>query len=418
MSSLKLTKRAIERLSAPDPSGKQTLHWDAELKGFGVLCSGASAAKTFIVQRKLPGGVTRRVTVGAVNALDLDDARARAREVLAEFYQGKDPKAERREAARRGKTLRAALGDYLTAREGISERSRAGYRASVDRELGDWLDRPLREISPEMVEKHHRAIAAGVAERSGGTRRGGGPANGAATANGTMRALRAVYNYAAERDPTLPPNPVSRLRRAWFAVPRRERLVRGDDLPAFHAAVNALPSRTARDYLLLLLYTGMRRGEAGALRWDEVDFAARLIRLPAARTKARRKLDLPMSSLVRDLLVARRALEREGQFVFPASSRSGHVEDPKAALREVAAATGIEVSAHDLRRTFATAAEGADISPSALKVLVNHSLGTDVTAGYIIMTVERLREPAQRVADRLAALCALPDAPEVKKLAG
>ena len=40
MPNLKLTKTAITRLKAPDPSGKQTLHWDTELKGFGVLCSG------------------------------------------------------------------------------------------------------------------------------------------------------------------------------------------------------------------------------------------------------------------------------------------------------------------------------------------------------------------------------------------
>ena len=43
--------------------------------------------------------------------------------------------------------------------------------------------------------------------------------------------------------------------------------------------------------------------------------------------------------------------------------------------------------------------------------LVNHSLGDDVTAGYVQMTVERLREPAQRVVDRLKELCAIVGAP-------
>jgi integrase len=71
----------------------------------------------------------------------------------------------------------------------------------------------------------------------------------------------------------------------------------------------------------------------------------------------------------------------------------------------VAEATGIRVSAHDLRRTYITVAESADISPLAMKALVNHSLGNDVTSGYVVMTAERLREPAQRVADRLKTLC-------------
>jgi hypothetical protein len=93
--------------------------------------------------------------------------------------------------------------------------------------------------------------------------------------------------------------------------------------------------------------------------------------------------------------------------VFPANSKSGHLEEPKFSLRLVADLTGILVSAHDLRRTYVTVAESTDISPLALKALVNHSLGGDVTSGYIVATVERLREPAQRVADRLKELCGI-----------
>jgi hypothetical protein len=105
--------------------------------------------------------------------------------------------------------------------------------------------------------------------------------------------------------------------------------------------------------------------------------------------------------------------------VFPSPSKSGHVEEPKFPLALVAQATGVKVSAHDLRRTFITIAESADISPLALKALVNHALGGDVTSGYVITTVERLREPAQRVADRIKALCGIvpATADNVEKLA-
>ena len=73
----------------------------------------------------------------------------------------------------------------------------------------------------------------------------------------------------------------------------------------------------------------------------------------------------------------------------------------------MAAACGIEISAHDLRRTFITIAESADISPLALKALVNHALGSDVTSGYVQMTTERLREPAQKVADKMKGCCGI-----------
>ena len=46
MPRLKLTTRAIGRLRAPTPDGRQQLFWDSELKGFGVLLSGVSNTKS------------------------------------------------------------------------------------------------------------------------------------------------------------------------------------------------------------------------------------------------------------------------------------------------------------------------------------------------------------------------------------
>jgi len=213
--------------------------------------------------------------------------------------------------------------------------------------------------------------------------------------------------WANVRSDTFPANPVRRLKRAWFPLPVRERMVRTEELPAFYNAVDGLSSHVAADYIKVVLFTGLRRREAAALRWAEVDLSARVIRLPATRTKAARKLDLPMTTFVRDLLEARRAVGMDGPFVFGANSKSGHIEQPQFQLSLVAKATGIGVSLHDLRRTFVTVAESCDISPMALKALINHALGRDVTSGYVQMTVERLREPAQRVCDKLMELCGI-----------
>jgi cellulase/cellobiase CelA1 len=60
MAKIKLTKRAVERLPAPDPSGKQTLHWDTELRGFGVLVSGTTNGKSYVVQRDVNGPLAAR----------------------------------------------------------------------------------------------------------------------------------------------------------------------------------------------------------------------------------------------------------------------------------------------------------------------------------------------------------------------
>ena len=80
---------------------------------------------------------------------------------------------------------------------------------------------------------------------------------------------------------------------------------------------------------------------------------------------------------------------------------------PKFNGTQIADASDVVVSPHDLRRTFITIAESCDLSPFALKALVNHSIGRGVTEGYIQMSAERLREPVQRVANKIKDLCGI-----------
>ncbi len=89
--------------------------------------------------------------------------------------------------------------------------------------------------------------------------------------------------------------------------------------------------------------------------------------------------------------------------MFPADSKSGHIADPRFALRQVAKETGIKATVHDLRRTYITVAEICDISTYKIKRLVNHSVRNDVTANYIKLTVEDLRKAQQKVTDKLKA---------------
>jgi integrase len=402
MPTANLTEKKIERLRAPDPSGKQVIYWDrgdGALKGFGVLCSGVSSAKTYIVQRAVRGsGATRRVTVAAVPELGLKEARDRAAKLLLEMREGKDPKPHLGRAA---PTLRQALDDYLKARAALAERSKQSYRELIERYLPDWLDRELKSITPDMVEERHRAIKEDIEK---GGRHGGG-----ATANGVMVALRTLWNYRADRDETMPASPTRRLKRNWFSVPRRERHVRVEQLPAFYRAVCALPNPVHRDYLLLLLFTGLRRREAAAITWEDVDMAAKVLRVPAARTKAKRKLDLPMSDFVYGIFMERLRLGRE-KYVFPATGAAGYIQEPKFPLKLVAATSGVAVSAHDLRRTFVTVAESAGVSPLQLKALVNHAPPRDVTAGYVQIAVEALRASAQRAATKMKKLCGVEQA--------
>lgn len=88
--------------------------------------------------------------------------------------------------------------------------------------------------------------------------------------------------------------------------------------------------------------------------------------------------------------------------MFPGEGKTGYIVEPKRAIDAVTATTGISFSCHDLRRTFATIAESLDLSGYTVKALLNHKQQTgDVTGGYIILNVDRLREPMQRVTDAI-----------------
>jgi integrase len=94
----------------------------------------------------------------------------------------------------------------------------------------------------------------------------------------------------------------------------------------------------------------------------------------------------------------RKSARRNSGWVSPGMGKSEHFEKPKKAVAKVREASGVSFTLHDLRRTFITVAEGMDISSYTLKCLLNHKDKRDVTAGYIVLKVERLREPMQRIA--------------------
>jgi integrase len=345
------------------------------------------------------------VTVGAVNEMSLDQARNDAADILHKLRRGEDPKSKNRVG-----TLRQVLEQYLAART-LRPPSRYLYGVAVERYLAPWADKPIGDITADMVEARHRSIAQEVASD--------GRYNGRTAANVAMRVLRALWSFAAEREPTLGVNPVQRLKRQWNAEPRRKDLIRSEDMPRFYTAIRSLPNKVVADYLQLLLFTGLRKSEAASLTWADVDLKARTIHLSAERVKNKRDFDLPMSDVVADMFIARRALGN-AKYIFPSNGSKKHIVDVSHPLASAAATCGVKITLHGLRRTFATAAASTPgITHAQLKKLLNHASG-DVTEGYQVFGVNELREPVQLIADRLKDLCGIaPIAGDnIKKIGG
>lgn len=389
----RLSKSYIDKLPLPvstDGKTKQAFYRDSALPGFGLRVT-SGGAKSFIVEKRINGRV-KRLTVGRYGPLTPEKARAKAIELLGDITVGKDPIAEKRAKHLSTVTLQEAFDSYLRSRKDLKPGTVKNYEKCINGCLGDWKSKPLLEITKDLVEARHLEIG----QRS------------PARANNTMRVLRALFNHAIEKyedskgDPLIKTNPVDRLRRnrAWYRVERRTGMIKPHQLAAWDSAVSQLTQQTTQDYLRLLLFTGLRKMEAAQLRWQDVDLPGKSLTIKDTKNREPHTLPLPDYLLA---LLERRKAQHEGasDWVFPSPRDEGHLREPRHAIDQVSKLSGVEFTLHDLRRTFATLAEGLDIPAYALKRLINHRNANDITARYIVSDFERLRAPMNKIADYL-----------------
>ena len=138
-------------------------------------------------------------------------------------------------------------------------------------------------------------------------------------------------------------------------------------------------------YLMLLIWTGMREGEARMLRWGQVNFEEGVIIVGASKTAAGTGRAIPMSGALRaalELHASRYARWfgpiKPDWYVFPASNRRRPV-DPgrpvgslKRAWEAVGRAAGVNCRLHDLRHTFCTKLAEAGIPEQVMLDMVGH----------------------------------------------
>ena len=283
-------------------------------------------------------------------------------------------------------TLRDATRDYFAVRK-LKESTEADYTKRLQRCFKDWLDAPISTISDEMVLARHADL----------TRSAGG-----ATANLAMRILRALMNFARirYRSAAITTNPVEYLGqlRAWHRLMPRQNYIQPHQMEAWFDAVSNLKQHATRDFLIFVLLTGCRRSEALNLFWNDVDFVAETVTFRGTKNGTDHRL--PLSDYLLEVLESRK-LRSKSRFVFS----SGRL--PDAPLRDwrrghasVVHRSGVPFSVHDLRRTFLTVADSLDIPMHVLKRLANHA-SSDVTERYVIRSIDRLREPMQRISDEI-----------------
>ena len=392
-----LTERAI-RDAKPGP--KTSIIWDRQVKGFGLRVT-ATGAKAYILNYRIEGR-ERRATIGRPAEMSLKDARERAGEMLAAVRAGDDPLAQRH-AAREAPTVadlcERFLTDYVPSRIDLgrmAERTAADYRQQVNRYILPTLGaRKVAAVTRHDVERAVTGLA--PVQR-----------------NRVLALVSRLFTLAEtwEQRPA-GANPARNIERSKEEA--RDRTLSGDELAALGEALESL----AGDYpapvaaIRLCAMTGMRIGEALAIRWQDIDYESARVTLP--KTKAGRQVRaVPQAALALfDGLPRISGVDWvfSGTRGAPVGYKHARTVFAKACQR-----AGIEgATLHDLRRTIATGMAASGVGLTVLRDALGHRT-TTMAARYARMADSAVAAAVEGTGGAIAAAMAgqnvAPQAPE------
>ena len=301
-----------------------------------------------------------------------DTARSEALRLLGTLVGGGDPFAKPLTSEGFG----AEVERYL-------ERKRAGMRPRSFGEIKRFLTNhfaPLAKLRLTDIDRRTIALVLAEIERH----------RGPVARNRARSALRGFFSWTITEG-LLETNPVEGTAKVNEGG-SRERLLMPDELRQLW---HALGNGRFADLVQLLLLTGQPRNEIGTLQWSKVDLAQSMIVLPPARTKNRRKHEIPLSRQA--LAIIQRQLRRNSSpFLF--SDVQGYIS----------ACTLHPWRLHDLRRTCATGMAELGVQPHIIEAVLNHVSGHKAGVAGIYNRARytgEMREALQRWADHLQGIC-------------
>jgi integrase len=352
---MKLTQTNLSRVCVLASDEQDKIFFDDEVRGFGLRVRKGGSRKFVVHYRQ--GGIQRRHTIGPASVLTVDQARVKARKVLVDVDDGKDPAAAKiAKHAAAGLIFASVMRDYLAVRakdmkpRSLEETTRHLKRA--------W--KPLHRLALSAVSRP--VVAARLRELASGS--------GPVAADRARSTLSALFGWAIGEG-LCDGNPVMGTNKASDGKPR-ERVLSDAELAAVWQAA---PDNDYGRIVRLLMLTGQRRLEIGDLCWAELEGEGEtaLIALPSHRTKNGRQHDVPLSALARQVLEGcKRRAGRDHVFGDGEGGYSGWSKS-KAALNEVAQIKPWVL--HDLRRTTATRMADLGVYPHVIEAILNHVSG-------------------------------------------
>jgi integrase len=362
MAAQKLTAKAVENAK---PGANRREIPDGGQPGLYLIVQ-PSGRKSWAARYRWHGEA-RKETLGRFPAVELGEARDKARAVVRMVERGEDPRAAREaekaeQAAARVDTYAAAVEDFIQKWSIAKKKNRSWkeQRRLLLTAAPAWHDRPITDISRRDV---HAVLDRMVAD--------GKPI----LANRTHAILCTFFRWAYSRD-RVPENFMEKVEKPYDEGKPNPRAWTDDELRAIWQATGDF-GQPFGDYLKVLVLLGQRRDEVAGMRWDELDLDAATWTLPAARGKSKRDSLFPLPALAVRIL---RSMPRHvgSPFVFPgAGTRSGEpcpLTIGSKRQQQVQAASGVtDFKFHDARRTFRTGLDRLGIPPHVKDECLNHA---------------------------------------------
>ena len=367
----KITMAGARAFAAAD--GREAVLWDSAAPGLGLRAR-PNGRKTWIVHRRCNGSVVKR-TLGALDALTVEDARHAARAMFDETQTGGAPAAM--------PTVRtfapAFLADCAERWKPATRRSHAhGMKRHILPALGD---RRVDALTAKDVRNWFDDLA--VAR--------------AATANRALAVLSSMMQHAEAlglRHEDSNPCKGLRRRKSGFEA----HYLTDDEFAALGRALDAAEADwpVAVAALRFLLYTGARKSEALRLKWEHVH-GDRAV-LPDSKTGPR---TIWLASPARAVLAARPRCA-DCPWVFASScGEPANVDREWNAIRAAAGLPTLRM--HDLRHSHAAVAVGGGEGLRVVAGLLGHA-DIKTTFGYAHLAEDSVFDAANRVSRGLAAM--------------
>jgi integrase len=390
--------------------------WDSELAGFGLRIE-ASGTKTFIVRYRVAGGgrkaKRRFMTVGRLGVLTPEQARQKARKILAAVAIGDDP-AGARAAKRKEMTVGELLKLYEAEGCFIQRGKRQGQPmkpatkqftlARLTHHVLPLLGtKKVTEVRPADIERFARDVAAGKTAKDEklGPRRRIIVRGGAGAARKVVRDLSAVFSFA-NRHEIMSENPCDAA-----AVNKTDNRNTGyltlEQVRRLGAALDELGTDEANPKALnitrLWALTGCRRNEIAALKWSEVDFERSCLVLDDSKTGTSiRPVGAPALALLR-------AIPREegSEYVFPAERGDGFYQGTKRVWPVVVKCAGLRgATPHTLRHTLGSTSVSAGETLAMTGAILGHA-NMRSTQIYAHLQADPAAKATERVVRSIAA---------------